>query len=96
MSGVPAAGTTVNWPRDSQKLDLYINEEGMYQLLFSSQQPKANNFRRYCCNVIFPQIRQHLTNKMKEEHQQAIEEKDATIVHRDNQSLQMRNINRKF
>ena len=34
-------GTTVNWPRDSQKLDLYINEEGMYELLFSIQQSKA-------------------------------------------------------
>ena len=32
----PTVGTTVNWPRDSQKLDLYINEEGRYELLFSS------------------------------------------------------------
>ena len=51
----------VNWPRDSQKLDLYINEEEMYELLFSSQQPKAKEFKRYCCNVMFPQIRQQLT-----------------------------------
>ena len=91
-------GTTVNWPRDSQKLDLYINEEGMYELLFSSQQPKAKDFRRHCYNVLFPHVRQQLSGKshaMKiedltghiqapeftnEAHQQAIEEKDATIA----------------
>ena len=39
LAVIPTVGTTVNWPRDSQKLDLYINEEGMYELLFSSQQP---------------------------------------------------------
>ena len=37
LAAVPTVGTTVNWPRDSQKLNLYINEEGMYELLFSSQ-----------------------------------------------------------
>ena len=44
----------------------------MYKLVFSSQQPKAKNFRKHCCDVMFPQIRQQLGNKMKEEHQQAI------------------------
>ena len=55
---VLTAGATVNWPRDSQKLDLYINEDGMYELLFSSQQPKAKDFRRHCCNVLLPHVRQ--------------------------------------
>ena len=86
LAAAPTAGTTVNWPKDSQKLDLYINEEGMYELLFSSQQPKAKDFRRHCCNVIFLQIQQQLTNKMKEEHQQAIAEKDNQI-----QNLEFRN-----
>ena len=76
---MPTVGTTVNWPRDSQKVDLYINDEGMYELLFSSQQPEAKDFRRYCCNVLFAEIQQQLTNKMKEEHQQAIEKKDNQI-----------------
>ena len=44
----------VNWPKDSQKYDLYINEEGMYELMFSSQQPLAKEFRKYCCNIMFP------------------------------------------
>ena len=86
LAAVPTAGTTVNWPKDSQKLDLYINEEEMYELLFSSQQPKPKDFRRHCCNVIFLQIQQQLTNKMKEEHQQATEEKDNQI-----QNLEFRN-----
>ena len=77
---MPTADTTVNWPRDSQKLVLYINEEGMYELLFSSQHPKSKDFRRHCCNVIFPQIRQQLTNKMKEEHQQAITDHQQQIL----------------
>ena len=79
LSVVPTVSTTVNWPRDSQKLDLYINEEVMYELLFSSQQPKTKDCRRHCFNVLFPEIRRQLTNKMKEEHEQAIEEKDNQI-----------------
>ena len=43
---VPAADTSINWPKDSQKYDLYINEEGMYELMFSSQQPLAKDFRK--------------------------------------------------
>ena len=37
------------------------------------------DFRRHCCNVMFPRIQQQLTNKMKEDHQQAVEEKDNQI-----------------
>ena len=58
LAVVPTVITTVNWLRDSQKLDLYINEEGMYELLFSSQQLQAKNFRRHCCNMLFPHVRQ--------------------------------------
>ena len=52
----------------------------MHEITFSSQQPKANEFRRHCCNALFPHFRQQLTNKMKEGHQQAIEEKDTAIA----------------
>ena len=38
-----ATACPVSWPKDSQKHDLYINEEGMYEVLFSSQQPLAKN-----------------------------------------------------
>ena len=70
MSGFITAGKPVDWPKDSQKCDIYINEEGMYGIVFSSQQPKTKDFRRHCCNVLFPHVRQQLTNKMKEDHQQ--------------------------
>ena len=84
MSTVTAVGTPDIY-------DIYANEEGMYELLFSSQQPEAKDFRRNCCNVLFPHVRQQLTSKMKEDHQQAIdgiqgkhqqvtEEKDAVIA----------------
>ena len=52
----------------------------MYELLFSSQQPKAEEFRKHCCYVMFPRVQQQLTNKMKEDYQQAIEEKDAALA----------------
>ena len=58
MSSVPTVVTHVDWPKDSQKYDNYINEEGMYEHLFSSQQPKAKEFRKHCCNVLFPHVRQ--------------------------------------
>ena len=29
MSSAPAAVTPINWPKDSQKYDIYINEEEM-------------------------------------------------------------------
>ena len=80
MSSVHAACTPINWPKDSQKDDSYTNEEGMYELLFSSQQSKAKVFRRPCRNVLFSHVRQQLTNKMKEDHLQAIEENDAVIA----------------
>ena len=33
-----------------------------------------------CCNMLFPQIRRQLTDKIKEEQQQAIEGKDNQIT----------------
>ena len=79
LSEFTATGNFVDWPKDSRKDDYYISEEGMYEIVFSSQQPKAKDFRRHCCNVLFPHVQRQLTNKMKEDHQQAIEEKDVTI-----------------
>ena len=51
----------------------------MYEIVFPSQQPKAKDFRRHCCNVLFPHFLQQLTSKIQEKHQQAIEEKDNQI-----------------
>ena len=70
-------------------------------MIFSSQQPKAKESRRHCCNVLFSHVRQQLTNKMKEDHQEAIEEKDSALAlltdnlqGRDNQiqAIQMRTL----
>ena len=63
MSSVSAAVRHVHWPKDSQKFDIYINEEGMYELLFSIQQSKAKEFRKHCCNVILPQFGSNLQTK---------------------------------
>ena len=63
MSSAHAACTPIKWPKDSQKYDIYTNGEGTYELLFSSQQPKAKDFRRHCFNVLFPHVRQQLSDK---------------------------------
>ena len=66
LEGCVTAGHPLKWPKNSQPDDYYINEEGMYQLLFSSQQQRENEFRRHCCNVMFPRIRQRLSDKLHE------------------------------
>ena len=80
LSGLVFETTPMKWPVDSQKTDIYINEEGMYELAFTSQQKEAKEFRKYCCNTLFPQIRDHFEqlaiNVKDREHQLAIEEKD--------------------
>ena len=64
MSSVHADCTPIDWPKDSQKYDMHTKEEGMYELLFSSQQPKAKDSRRHCFNVLFPHARQQLSDKL--------------------------------
>ena len=84
LIGVHESCTPVLWPADSQKTDIYINEEGMYELAFTSQQKEAKDFQDYCFNVMFPQIRDHFEqlaiNVKDREHQLAIEEKDHQLA----------------
>ena len=72
LTGFVAETNLVNWPKDSQKYDIYINKEGMCEVLFASQQLKVKDFRKHCCNVLFPHVRQQITNRLEEDHQQAI------------------------
>ena len=43
---VPVTGTPVLWPADSQKYDLYINEEGMHELVLKSSMSNATDFAK--------------------------------------------------
>ena len=78
LVNLPAAGKSVKWPTDSRKDEYYINEQGMYELAFTSQQKEAKEFRKYCCNTLFPQIRQKLVDidleSSNRRHQLAIED----------------------
>ena len=65
MRSIHAACTPINWPKGLQKYDIYTNEEGMYEPLFSSQQPKLKDLRRHCFNVLFPHVRQQLSDKSR-------------------------------
>ena len=60
LVGLTDVANPVQWPSDSQKYDLYINEEAMYELGFTSQQDKAKHFRKYCFNTLFPQLFQRV------------------------------------
>ena len=86
LEGRAAVAHPLQWPKNSQPDGYYINEEGMYELLFSSQQPKAKDFRRRCCNVMFPQIPRQLTDKIQEELKNAITGRENQI-----QALESRN-----
>ena len=44
----------VEWPEGSKKNGYYVNEEGIYEILFVSRQPKGKEFKKHCCNVLFP------------------------------------------
>lgn len=37
MSGETTSSTHENWPKEFQTYNIYISEEGIYELLFSSQ-----------------------------------------------------------
>ena len=63
LTGFVPETKPVDWPKDSEKYDIYINEEGMYELLFSSQQRKAKDFKRHCFIVLFPHVRQQPSDK---------------------------------
>ena len=41
LKGGSATAPPLEWPKDSQKYDLYINEEGLKKLVLTSQQPEA-------------------------------------------------------
>ena len=96
LSEFTTAGNFVDWPKDSRKDDYYTDEAGMYEPLFSSQQPKAKDFRKHCCNVLFPHVRQQLTNKMEEDHQQTItgiQEEHQLVIHENGQAVSLLNDN---
>ena len=46
LNGWVTATQPVNWPKNSQPDENYINEEGMYEVLFGSQKQKACEHRK--------------------------------------------------
>ena len=87
LSGSPMAGEPVNWPSDSQRYDLYITEKGLYELVFSSQEPLAKAFRKHCCNVMFPHIQQQMTDRVIEEKEAAL-----ALLNDELQTIQYENV----
>ena len=63
----------MNWPKGSQRCGYYIKEEGIYEMLFSSQQSKTKDSRKYYCNAIFPHVQKHLTKNIQKDYQKVNE-----------------------
>ena len=52
LSNVCTATTLISWPKDSQKYDIYINEEGMYELVLevnNQKQKTSEDTVLMCC-----------------------------------------------
>ena len=65
MNSVNTACTLINWPKDSQKYDIYTSEEGICELFLLNQQPKAKKLQKTLkCNVLFPHVRQQFSDKL--------------------------------
>ena len=47
LKGVVSPNIPLEWPKNSQPDEYYINEVGMYEVLFGIQQQKACEHRRY-------------------------------------------------
>ena len=46
LKGVVSSNTPLEWPKNSQPDEYYINEVGMYEVLFGIQQQKACEHRK--------------------------------------------------
>ena len=87
LQGGSVTEPPLEWPKNSQPDEYYLNEEEMYEVLFGSLQPLAKRFRKHCCNVMFPHIRKQLVDKIQEDHQKAIEGQDTRI-----QAIEYKNV----
>ena len=56
VSAASTSSTSISWAKDSRKDDYYANEGGMYEIVFSSQQPKqktSEDTAAMCCLLMF-------------------------------------------
>lgn len=47
------------WVGNDRKAKTFINEAGMYQLIFTSQMPAANQFKKWVTHEVIPSIKEH-------------------------------------
>lgn len=53
----------------------FVNESGMYALVFGSKQPNAKSFKRWVTKEVLPSLRKHGTYTVRNEHPVKISEK---------------------
>ena len=82
---IEAVGHTPSLGKIKNPHDIFISLDGSVKMAVRSKKPKAVALVKW--------LTKKAVEKIQEEHRQAIEEKDATIAHRDNQikALEFRN-----
>ena len=61
-------------PSNAQPTTIYINESGLYSLLFSSQKDYAKQFRHWVLSEVLPSIRKTGSYHIEEKYQQQLKE----------------------
>ena len=55
----PESGKSNLWNGNDRKAKTFINEAGMYQLIFESGKPDAKRFKNWVTHEVIPSIREH-------------------------------------
>ena len=70
----------------SQPKTIYLNESGLYNLIFQSKMPKAKKFKEWVTKEVLPSIRKYGSYKLKQQY-----ENDLTKVLEDLEFLKKEN-----
>lgn len=62
-----------NIPKNSQPHAIYINEFGLYQFLFESRQPLAEDFRQWVIEKVIPSIKNTGSYKIEEKYKKKLD-----------------------
>lgn len=80
----------------NQKISIYVNEAGLYELIFGSKLPIAKKFKKWVFSEVLPSIRKegsYQINKQLEESKKIIDEKDKIIQEKENEKNRIHNVN---
>lgn len=72
-------------PHNAQPHALYINEPGLYSLIFSSQMPMAKEFKQWVTKYVLPSIRQNGQYIMEQKYKKKLSKLNEKLTQKDDQ-----------